>query len=93
MQRFSHRVQAIVRQIPEGSTLTYGQVAALAGNPQAARAVGRIMAQNTDPTLPCHRVVRADGTIGGYNGVRTGSGGPEVKRALLAEEGVHLTKK
>lgn len=78
---FAERVRAIVRQIPRGSTLTYGEVAALAGSPGAARAVGQIMARNYDPSVPCHRVVRADGTPGGYNR------GAAQKIDLLAEEG------
>lgn len=62
--------------------MTYGQVASAAGRPGAARAVGNIMAGNTDKTVPCHRVIRADGTIGGYNRIN----GPS-KETLLREEG------
>ncbi len=57
--------------------MTYGEVARRAGNPRAARAVGTIMRANYDPTVPCHRVVRSDGTLGGYNR------GVERKRELL----------
>ena len=87
---FTEKVREVVRAIPEGQTMTYGDVALLAGRPGAARAVGTIMARNDDVTVPCHRVVRADGNIGGYNGIRTGSGGPAVKRALLRAEGVNI---
>lgn len=61
--------------------MTYGEVAALAGNEKAARAVGAIMRTNYDPAIPCHRVVRADGSMGGYN-----RGGPDRKRSLLRRE-------
>lgn len=82
---FAKRVRAAVRQIPKGQARTYGEVAAAAGCPRAARAVGSIMKNNFDPTVPCHRVIRADGKAGGYN-----RGGEEKKRALLAAEGVRL---
>jgi O-6-methylguanine DNA methyltransferase len=78
---FAERVREVVRSIPKGITMTYKEVATEAGNPRAARAVGTIMSKNFDPTVPCHRVIRADGKIGGYN-----RGGAERKRMLLAEE-------
>lgn len=81
--RFAESVRAAVRQIPKGDTRTYGEVAAAIGHPGAARAVGTIMRDNYDPTVPCHRVIRSDGKIGEYN-----RGGPEKKRALLRAEGV-----
>lgn len=80
---FSESVKAVVRKIPEGSVLTYKEVAEKAGNPRAARAVARVMAANYDPTVPCHRVVRTDGGLGGYN-----RGGVEKKREMLETEGV-----
>jgi len=49
--------------------MTYKQVAALAGSPNAFRAVGNIMSKNTDHGVPCHRVIKSDGTLGGYNGL------------------------
>lgn len=61
--------------------MTYGEVAALAGSDGAARAVGNIMKQNYDPTVPCHRVVRSDGTAGGYNR------GEQNKISILQSEG------
>jgi methylated-DNA-[protein]-cysteine S-methyltransferase len=64
---FRHDVLDAVRRIPKGETLTYGEVARRAGNPRAARAVGSILRTNFDPTVPCHRVIKSDGTIGGYN--------------------------
>ncbi|MBI5654809.1 MGMT family protein [Candidatus Uhrbacteria bacterium] len=64
---FTNRVFGIVRRIPNGKTLTYKQVAALAGRPRAFRAVGNILNKNYDPKIPCHRVIRSDGKPGGYN--------------------------
>lgn len=79
---FTERVRAVVRAIPQGTTLTYKDVAIRAGNPKAARAVANIMAKNFDPLIPCHRVTRSDGTLGGYN-----RGGTHAKRTLLIAEG------
>lgn len=81
MSDFKNKVLEIVKQIPAGKTLTYSQVALLAGNPKAARAVGMIMSQNYDPLVPCHRVVRADGSLGNYN-----RGGISRKQQLLEQE-------
>ncbi|MEK7100621.1 MAG: MGMT family protein [Patescibacteria group bacterium] len=80
---FADSVREAVRQIPKGETRTYGEVAAAIGRPGAARAVGTVMRDNYDPTVPCHRVVLAGGKLGQYN-----RGGPEKKRALLRAEGV-----
>ena len=72
---------SVVRRIPPGRVATYGEVAALAGRPRAARAVGNIMRGCGRPDVPCHRVIAAGGRLGGY-------GGSEVlKRALLVAEG------
>lgn len=64
---FKDKVYKIVSKIPRGKVLTYKKVAELAGSPNAYRAVGNILNKNYDPKIPCHRVVRNDGTIGGYN--------------------------
>ena len=76
----------VLRHLPEigyGHTESYAQVAAAAGNARAVRAVGSACATNPLPVVvPCHRVVRSDGSIGGY------AGGPAAKRALLTLEGV-----
>jgi methylated-DNA-[protein]-cysteine S-methyltransferase len=69
-------------RIPFGDVLTYGQVAAQAGSPRAARAAGNALGSNPIPiVVPCHRVLHADGGLGGY------SGGLDRKRYLLALEG------
>lgn len=77
---FKAKVLAIVKAIPKGQTMTYGEVAKLAGSPQAARAVGALMRQNKDKRIPCHRVVARNG-VGGYNGLRG-----KDKAELLAAE-------
>ncbi len=64
---FRDTIHAIVKKIPEGSTLTYKEVAIAAGRPRAFRAVGNILNKNYDPGIPCHRVIRSDGKTGGYN--------------------------
>ena len=68
-QLFAARVYAVTRRIPRGKVATYGQVAKLAGSPNAARAVGYLMKINHDaPKTPCHRVVSSDGSLTGYSG-------------------------
>lgn len=79
---FTSRVLDAVRQIPRGEVRSYGDIAAQVGHPGAARAVGTIMKHNYDPSVPCHRVIRHDGTLGEYN-----RGGTRAKRALLESEG------
>ena len=78
--------QAVLRAehaIPRGSVSTYGLIAAHLGDRNAARAVGNALATNPFPLIvPCHRAVRADGSLGGFQG------GPAMKRALLEREGI-----
>ncbi len=81
MKDFKEKVLCVVRSIPKGSVMSYGEVAAAAGSKGAARAVGTIMAGNQDKQVPCHRVIRSDGSIGPYNGLR----GPDKKTLLEAE--------
>lgn len=80
MTEFSQKVYEVVKDIPKGESLSYGEVAILAGRPGAARAVGTILSKNYDPAIPCHRVIRADGKLGGYNR------GLEKKQRLLTKE-------
>jgi methylated-DNA-[protein]-cysteine S-methyltransferase len=70
MKSFADKVIAVVMKIPKGKTLTYKQVAKKAGNEKAFRAVGMIMSRNCDKNVPCHRVIRSDGKVGGYNGLQ-----------------------
>jgi methylated-DNA-[protein]-cysteine S-methyltransferase len=87
MPTFAQKVICAVSRIPRGKTMTYKQVAKCAGNENAARAVGNILKKyyfeclkNKRPTIPCHRVVRSDGNIGGY------AKGQIEKRKLLRKE-------
>ena len=79
---FTARVLAAVRRIPAGRVATYGDIAAIAGRPGAARAVGNIMRDCKARDVPCHRVIGAAGALGGYGGA------PGLKRALLQAEGI-----
>ena len=79
---FTQQVLHIVSHIKKGQTLSYKEVAIQSGSPHASRAVGTIMRNNYDPTVPCHRVIRSDGSIGGYN-----RGGTLSKRKKLIAEG------
>ena len=82
---FVDKVKLVVSDIPRGEVMTYKEVAGKAGHPKAARAVANLMAANYDPKVPCHRVIRSDGNLGGYN-----RGGVDKKRAILQSEGVKL---
>ena len=83
LKEFNRQVMHHCRQIPYGETLTYTQLAAKAGSPQAARAVGRLMAANRVPLIvPCHRVVSAGGRLGGFSA----PGGVDVKKRMLELE-------
>ena len=82
VKNFTEVVKIVVAHIPEGQVMTYGAVARAAGRPKAYRAVANIMAANYDPGVPCHRVIRSDGALGGYN-----RGGVREKRRLLKKEG------
>ena len=78
---FKSDIFEIVKTIPEGKTMTYGEVARLAGHPRAARAVGAVLKTNFNLEIPCHRVIKADGTLGGYNR------GMDLKKEKLRLEG------
>jgi methylated-DNA-[protein]-cysteine S-methyltransferase len=80
---FDRAAWAIARTVPPGETITYGEIAARIGDPQAARAVGRAMGANPFPIIvPCHRVLGADGRMGGFSA----AGGVEAKARLLSIE-------
>ena len=83
--RFEEQVYAIVRTIPKGQVRSYRWVAARLGSAGLARAVGQALHRNPDTTrTPCHRVVRSDGSLGGY------ALGPRRKAALLRAEGAQI---
>lgn len=89
MMTFSEKVYQVVRKIPKGRVMSYGQVAKMAGKPKAARAVGMLMKKNPFiPEVPCHRVVAADGSLRGYSG----KGGILAKKKMLLVEGVLFSK-
>lgn len=80
---FQKKVLLAVFTVPKGETRTYKQVADMAGYPGAARAVGSVMRMNPlAPVIPCHRVIRSDGNIGGYSA----PGGRKKKIIMLKKE-------
>ena len=81
---FRTKVLDVVSRIKVGETLSYGEVARRAGSPKAARAVGNILNKNFNSQIPCHRVIRADGQVGGYNR------GVKAKIRRLKQEGAKL---
>ena len=84
---FQLKVWAYLRKIPRGSVRTYSQVAKEIGKPLAIRAVANAIGKNPyPPKIPCHRVIRSDGSLGGYSG----KGGVKTKRFLLKKEGIRL---
>lgn len=83
MTPFERRVLTVVSRIPAGRVTTYGDVARLAGRPGAARAVGNVLRAAARPDLPYHRVIAANGKLGGYSNL-------SLKRALLAAEGLSV---
>jgi O-6-methylguanine DNA methyltransferase len=84
MTVFGRRVLSAVRRIPAGRVATYGDIADLAGQPRAWRAVGNIMRDCREPGTPCHRVIGAGGALGGYGG------NLQLKRELLRAEGIEV---
>lgn len=87
MINFKQKVLEVVKKIPSGKTMTYAEVAKKAGSPKAYRSVGNILNKNYDISIPCHRVIRSDGKIGGYNR------GRKKKEELLKKEGAdYFTK-
>ena len=84
---FQQEILTLIRQIPFGAVQTYGELATATNNPNAARAIGQVLRRNPVPIIiPCHRVLNADGTLGGYGGIM----GSQRKIALLKHEGVIL---
>lgn len=82
--KFNQQVWLTCASIPKGEVRTYGWIAQKIGRPSSARAVGTALGKNPfAPTIPCHRVVRSDGQLGGYSG----PGGLKTKRQLLLKEG------
>jgi methylated-DNA-[protein]-cysteine S-methyltransferase len=85
---FQRQILELIQEIPFGAVTTYGDIAKQLKNENAARAVGQVLRRNPLPIIiPCHRIISADGTVGGYGGIL----GSERKIALLKHEGVILT--
>ena len=84
---FQLKVWTYLRKIPRGSVKSYSQVAKDIGKPLAVRAVANAVGKNPyAPKIPCHRVIKSDGSLGGYSG----KGGVKTKRFLLKKEGIKL---
>lgn len=86
MTSFQKKIYEVVGKIPKGKVLTYKEVASLAGHPKTWRTVGNILNKNRDPKIPCHRVIRGDRKIGGFN--------RKIKKKvyLLKKEGVVIKR-
>lgn len=84
MTSFQRRVYNVVKRIPRGEVLSYKQVAKLVQSPRAYRAVGNALNKNKDSKVPCHRVIKSDGTLGGYRK------GVDKKAFLLRKEGAKI---
>ena len=85
--KFQLKVWGYLKKIPLGVVKTYSQVAKAIGKPLAVRAVANAIGKNPlAPQIPCHRVIRSDGSLGGYSG----KGGIKTKKLLLKKEGINL---
>ena len=84
---FQKKVWSEIDKIPRGEVVTYSQIAKNMGHPKAARAVANACGANPNPIIiPCHRVIRSDGELGGYSG----PGGIKKKKELLENEGISI---
>jgi len=84
---FQLKVWSYLKKIPRGNVKTYSQIAKEIGKPLAVRAVANAIGKNPcPPKIPCHRVIRSDGSLGGYSG----KGGIKTKKMLLKKEGITL---
>ncbi len=85
--KIDDKVYGLVARIPEGRVTTYAELARAVGKPRASRMIGRILNRNPNPIIvPCYRVVKSDGCVGGY------AYGAAAKRRLLEKEGIQITK-
>ena len=85
--RFQVKIWKFLKKIPPGKVMTYKEIAVFLNMPNAARAVANACAKNPyPPSIPCHRVIRSDGKLGGYSG----PGGLKTKKKLLKKEGYSL---
>lgn len=87
MTEVANKIYEIVREIPQGKVMTYGQIAEKLGNKRLARVVGNILHKNPDPSdIPCHRVVNSKGELS----ISFAFGGAEAQKQLLEKEGVKI---
>lgn len=87
--KFQIKVWEFLKTIPKGTVTTYSKVAKAIGHPKAVRAVANTIGNNPNPIIiPCHRVIKANGTIGGYSGI----GGTKKKKKLLRKENIKLNQ-
>ena len=85
--QFQLKVWKLLKKIPPGKVITYKEIAVFLNMPNAARAVANACAKNPfPPSIPCHRVIRSDGKLGGYSG----PGGLKTKKKMLKKEGYLL---
>lgn len=84
MVSFQKKIYQIVRKTPKGKVLSYKDVARKAGRPRAWRAVKNILNKNRNPKIPCHRIIKSNGKVGGHNQ------GTKKKIALLKKEGITI---
>lgn len=83
---FAEKVYKILKKVPKGKITTYKQLAIAVGSPSCARAIGNVLHINPyAPIVPCHRVVKSDGKLGGF------ASGCENKKKLLEEEGIEIS--
>ena len=89
LTQFEQKVIEQLKKIPKGKVTTYGEIAKSLKKPKSSRAVGNAVGKNPfAPKVPCHRVVKSDGSLGGYSG----KGGVQTKIKLLKKEGVEVKK-
>jgi O-6-methylguanine DNA methyltransferase len=81
---FTEKVYSACRRIPRGKVATYSGVARAIGKPESARAVGNALNKNRSRSVPCHRVIRSDGSVGGF------AHGTEKKIMMLRDEGIEI---
>jgi len=88
-KNLAERVYFEIRKIPSGKVITYKELAAKVGKPKAIRHIATLVGQNMNPiVIPCHRVIRSDGTLGQYS--YKGKRNPKMKVKLLKREGIQI---
>lgn len=86
VMNFQQKVFQATQKIPKGKVATYSQIAKIIGRPRACRAVGNALNKNRDPKVPCHRVVKSSGKVGGFRD------GAKTKIRKLKKEGVKIAR-